>query len=167
MFTAITQTQFPATTLVETGEHVPTTSPHEVMMIGTLDHGGLFSIQLEGAQAHRTGLQIVVTGIEGVLRITNELAFQNEDDNTVEGMTGDASTFTPLPIPDQYETLAKSDLDVSSQDAAYLYSAYARDRETGSSEASNFYDAVRLHQMIDRVTASSHTFFSRQDTPND
>jgi len=166
-FTAIAQNQFLAITLAETGAQVPVTSPHEVMVIGTLEQGGLFSIQLEGAQAHKTGLQIMATGTEGVLRITNARAFQNKDDNTVEGMTGDASTFTPLPIPDQYETLGKSDLDVSSQDAAYLYAAYARDRATGSSEASNFYDAVRLHQMIDRVTASSHTFFNRQDTPND
>lgn len=107
----------------------------------------------------------IPAGTEGVVRITNERAFQNKDDNTLEGVNGDASTFTPLPISDQYETLAKSDLDVSSQDTAYLYSAYARERATGSREASDVHHAVRLHQMIDLVSASSSAFFSRQDTP--
>ena len=51
--TAIAQNQFPATTIAETGEQVPNTSAHEVVVIGTLKQDGLFSIQLEGAQATR------------------------------------------------------------------------------------------------------------------
>jgi hypothetical protein len=49
---------------------------------------------------------------------------------------------------------------VSSFDTAYLYAAYARDRVNGTTEASNFHDAVALHQMIDQVTESSNAFFS-------
>jgi hypothetical protein len=75
-------------------------------------------------------------------------------------MKGDATTFTPLPIPEDYATLGTSDLDVSSQDAAYLYSAYARDRVNGTTEASNFHDAVALHRMIDQTTEASGAFFS-------
>lgn len=85
-------------------------------------------------------------------------AFQNKDDNAIAGMTGNATEFTPLPIPDSYESLERSGLDVSSQDTAYLYSAYARDRATGSTTAANFHDAVTLHHMIDRVTATSTAF---------
>jgi predicted dehydrogenase len=157
-FTAITQNHFPTTTITETGERVPTTSAHEVMVIGTLTGSGLFSIQLEGAQAHRTGLQIIITGTDGVLRITNSRAFQNKNDNAIEGMRGDVDTFTPMLIPAEYSTLPPSDLDVSGQDTRYLYSAYARDRRDGTTEASNFYDAVFLHRMIDQVTASSVAF---------
>jgi hypothetical protein len=51
---------------------------------GTLEYGGLFSMQVEGAQKHRTGLHIEISGTEGVLRITNSLAFQNKDDNAIE-----------------------------------------------------------------------------------
>jgi predicted dehydrogenase len=160
-FTAITQNQFPATTIEETGEQVPNSSAHEVVMIGTLQRDGLFSIQLEGAQAHKTGLQIDITGTDGVLRITNPRAFQNKHDNALEGMRDGATTFAPLPIPDQYAALgSRAGLDVSSLDTAYLYSAYARDRVNGTTEASNFHDAVTLHQMIDQVTESSTMFFS-------
>jgi len=166
-FVAITQNQFPTTAIVETGEQVPNSSADEVVVIGALQQTGLFAIQIEGAQTHRTGLQIDITGTDGVLRITNPRAFQNKQDNTLEGMRDGATTFAPLPVPDEYAPLGSPDLDVSSLDTAYLYAAYARDRATGTSDASNFHDAVRLHQMIDRVIATSHTFFSDKDTPND
>ena len=140
--TAVIETQFPFFTVLETGEQVPNANPNEVMVIGTLENGGSFSMQVEGAQKRRTGLQIDISGTEGVLRVTNPLAFQNKDDNAIEGMNGDARTFAPLPIPEQYKPLAKSGLDVSAQDLAYLYAAYSTDKVNGTSEASKLRDAV-------------------------
>lgn len=157
--TAVVETQFPFFTVVETGEQVPNANPNEVMVIGALEDGGLFSMQVEGAQKHRTGLQIDISGTEGVLRITNPLAFQNKDDNAIEGMNGETRIFSSLPIPEQYQPLAKSGLDVSAQDLAYLYSAYASDKKKGTSEASNFRDAVRQHQLIDQIYQTSAEFF--------
>jgi predicted dehydrogenase len=117
--TAVVENQFPSVTIEETGEEVPYASPNEVMVIGTLEGGGLFCVQLEGAQRHRTGLQIDIAGTDGVLRITNPRGFENEDDNTITGMADGAETFIPLPLPAGYETLAKTHLDASVQDVAY------------------------------------------------
>ena len=161
--TAVTETQFPTVTLQETGEKVPYASPNEVMVIGTLNGGGLFSVQLEGAQRHRTGLQIDITGTDGVLRITNPRGFENTDDNTVTGMAEGAASFSPLPVPAEYETLAKTHLDASVQDVAYLYSAYARDRQNGTAEASDFKDAVQMHHLIDQISSSSDEFHRRDN----
>ena len=47
--TAVIETQFPFFTVGETGEKIPNTNPNEVMVIGTLEGGGLFSMQVEGA----------------------------------------------------------------------------------------------------------------------
>ena len=74
-------------------------------------------------------------------------------------MNGGARTFSPLHIPGKYESLAKSGLDVSVQDLAYLYAAYARDKVNGTSEASNFRDAVRQHHLIDEIYRTSADFF--------
>jgi predicted dehydrogenase len=156
--TAVIETQFPFFTVMETGEQIPNTNPNEVMVIGTLEGGGLFSMQVEGAQTQRTGLQIDISGTKGVLRIRNPLAFQNKYDNAIEGMHGDATTFSPLPIPDEYDFLAKSGLDVSAQDLAYLYAAFASDKKDGTSEASNFRDAVRQHHLIDEMCRTSADF---------
>ena len=118
-------------------------------------------MQLKGAQRHRTGLQIAITGTDGVLRITNGRSFENKDDNTVTGMADGAETFTPLPAPAKYQALAKTHLDASVQDVAYLYAAYARDRQNRTSEASDFKDAVRMHHMIDQISSSSNEFLGR------
>ncbi|MBI2802693.1 MAG: Gfo/Idh/MocA family oxidoreductase [Gammaproteobacteria bacterium] len=157
--TAIVKNQYPVITIPETGEKVPTVRPDAVMAIGTLENGSLFSIQIEGAQRHRTGLQIDITGTEGVLRITNARAFENKDDNIVEGVNGDGDTLSPLPVPAEYRPLVNSGLDVSQQDVAYLYSAYARDRNNGTSEASNFKDAVKEHRVIDQMFQTSEAVF--------
>jgi predicted dehydrogenase len=157
--TAVVETQFPFFTVAETAEQIPNTNPNEVMVIGTLEGAGLFSVQIEGAQQHRTGLQIDITGTEGVLRITNLLAFENKEDNHVEGMNGEESSLAPLPVPPAYHSLAVSHLDASAQDVAYLYAAYARDRKNGTSEASNFGDGVRQHHLIDQIVQTSETFF--------
>ena len=157
--TAVIETQFPFFTILETGEQIPNTNPNEVMVIGTLESGGLLSMQVEGAQEHLTGLQINISGTEGVLRITNPLAFQNKNDNAIEGMNGEARIFSPLPIPGRYDFLPKSGLDASAQDMAYLYAAYASDKKNGTSEASNFHDAVRQHHLIDQIVQTSEAFF--------
>jgi predicted dehydrogenase len=156
--TAVVETQFPFFTVAETGEHIPNTNPNAAMVIGTLEDGGLFSIQIEGGQQHRTGLQIDITGSEGVLRITNQRAFENKDDNHVEGMNGEESSLAPLRVPSEYHSLAVSHLDASAQDVAYLYAAYARDSKNGTSESSNFGDAVRQHHLIDQIVQTSETF---------
>lgn len=157
---AVSVNQFPVTTIAETGEKVPYSSPNEVMVIGTLAGGGLFSVQLEGGQKHRTGLQIDITGTEGVLRITNARGFENKDDNAIAVMRNGVEAFENLPVPAEYASLPVSHLDASSQDVAYLYAAYARDKATGSNKATTFDDALRQHQLIDQITASSAQFFS-------
>ncbi|MFM0395100.1 Gfo/Idh/MocA family protein [Paraburkholderia phytofirmans] len=157
--TAAMENQFPLTTIAETGEKIGYTSPNEVMVIGTLPGGGLFSVQLEGGQVHRTGLQIDITGTEGALRITNARGFQNTEDNEIAGMNKDGDTFVALPIPARYASLPVSHLDASAQDVAYLYAAYARDKETGSADATSFEDALRQHRLIDQIAQTSESFF--------
>jgi predicted dehydrogenase len=60
---AVIKNQFPITTIAETGEKIPYTGPNEVMIIGSLANDALFSVQLEGGQTLRTGLQIDITGM--------------------------------------------------------------------------------------------------------
>ena len=155
---AITSTQFPVTTIAETGEQISYSSPNEVMVIGKLSGNALFSIQFEGGQAHRTGLQIDITGTEGVLRVTNPHAFQNEADHTIEGMQHGAAKFSVLPVPPSYTYLPITDLDASAVDVAYLYSTYAQDKANGTTLVTDFNDAVRQHRIIDQIVRSSAKF---------
>ena len=129
------------------------------MVIGTLEEGGLFAVQIEGAQKHRTGLHIEITGTEGILRVTNLLAFLNKEDNLVEGVNGQGVALSPLPVPAKHHSFAAAHLDASAQDMVYLYWAYARDRKNGTWEASNFKDALKQHQLINQIVQTSENFF--------
>lgn len=161
---AVTENQIPVVTLIGTGEQVPYPVPTEAMLIGTLARGGLFSIQLEGGQGTRkTGLQIVITGTKGALRITNPRGFENTEDNAVERMVGEATSFSRLEVPAEYVSLPKNHLDASVQDVAYLYDAYANDVANGTSTVSTFTDAVNLHRLLDQVTRASEEFFDHPE----
>lgn len=158
---AVVQNKIPTVRIIETGELCPYQNPTEVMVIGTLEAGGLFSIQLQGGQERRTGLQIDIFGTEGALRITNAHAYKNKEDNTVHAMTGACEIFQPLPVPAQYRYLDGSDLDASVLSVAYLYLAYAADKLNRTSTASNFGDAIRQHHLIDQIIDSSKAFSQR------
>jgi predicted dehydrogenase len=93
------------------------------------------------------------------LRVTNQRAFENTEDNTVHGVNSAGSDLSPLPVPEEYRTLPTS-LDASVEDLAYLYAAFARDRANGTSQACTFEDAVRQHKLIDQIVRSSEEFFS-------
>ena len=47
------------------------------------------------------------------------------------------------------------------QDVAHLYAAYARDLQDGTSEVTDFRDAVRMHRLIDRITTTASDFESQ------
>ncbi|MFG3029175.1 Gfo/Idh/MocA family protein [Streptomyces sp. NPDC048253] len=156
--TALVETQFSELTVEETGKTVTSAKPDAVMAIGTLENGGLFSVQLEGGQKFPTGLQIDITGTEGVLRLTNDRAFENTEDNTLHGVNGDSSpgsALAVLPVPEEYRSLPDASLDESVQDLAHLYAAFARDKANGTTEATTFAEAVNQHHLIDRIQESS------------
>jgi predicted dehydrogenase len=47
--------------------------------------------------------------------------------------------------------------DASVLDLAYLYAAYANDRQKGTRVAPTFADAVKMHRPIDLISAASST----------
>ncbi len=154
---ALVTPQFDKITLIETGESFPNKTPDQVLAIGTLAQGGVFTIQIEGGKRNNSGLQIDITGMEGDLKISNPLSFTNPDDNTVEGSQGDNEPLKILPIPDRYHGLPASKLDASVLDLAYLYDAFAKSGVDGAYRAPDFVDAVKLHKLIDLISRASET----------
>jgi predicted dehydrogenase len=154
---SIVETQFPELTLTATGQSFPNQTPDSVMAIGTLKSGALFEIQIEGGKLNQYGLQIDITGTSGDLKITNSRSFVTKQDNVIEGAQGEGGGWQVLPTPARYRKIPESDLDVSVQDLAQLYAAFARDRATGTASARNFADAVAMHRIIDSIDSASTT----------
>ena len=154
---AVVRNQFPTLTLIETGETFANTTPDEVAIVGTLAGGAVFLAQIEGGKRNNSGLQIDITGTAGDLKISNPDSFGNKADNLVEGSQADGDRLHRLPVPAPYRTLPPSPLDASVLDLAYLYDAHARDRATGTTLASNFRDAVRIHRLLDAIVEASES----------
>lgn len=153
---AIVATQFPELTLSDTGQSFPNDTPDGVVAIGTLENGALFSIQIEGGKQHNSGLQIDITGTDGDLKISNEKSFGTLTDNLLEGAQQEQSPWAQLAIPDRYQRIPPSTLDVSVQDLAQLYAAFARDRITDTTSAPGFKEAVSMHHLIDTINDASY-----------
>jgi predicted dehydrogenase len=162
---SIVATQFPELTLSRTGQSFPNETPDCVLVIGTLKNGALFEVQIEGGKLHQSGLQIDITGTSGDLRITNTRSFGTKQDNLIEGSQGDSGDWHVLPTPDRHHTIPDSSLDVSVQDLAQLYAAFAADRASGTSHARSFSDAVAMHRIIDAINNASslHRTVSMED----
>jgi predicted dehydrogenase len=164
---SIVATQFPELTLSRTGQSFPNETPDCVMVIGTLKNGALFEVQIEGGKLHQSGLEIDITGTSGDLRITNTRSFGTKQDNLIEGSQGDGGEWHVLATPERYHTMPDSALDVSVQDLAQLYAAFAKDRASGSSHTRSFSNAVAMHRIIDAINRASslHHTVSMEDQP--
>jgi predicted dehydrogenase len=154
---AVVTPQFENITLIETGETFPNQTPDQVLAMGTLARGGVFTIQIEGGKRNNSGLQIDITGMEGDLKISNPLSFTNRDDNKVEGSQGNGEELKVLPVPASYRVLPESKLDASVLDLAYLYAAFEKGHLEPAYRAPDFADAVKLHKLIDVISKASDT----------
>jgi predicted dehydrogenase len=153
---AVVATQFPTLTLTASGQSFPNETPDGVVAIGRLEDDALFSIQIEGGKRNNAGLQIDITGTEGDLQIWNTKSFGNVEDNILRApaeIEVRSRRFRSRPAIRE----SASTLDVSVQDLAHLYAAYASDRLTGTQEAPNFREGVRTHQMLDATIRASAT----------
>ena len=153
---ALTANQIRQVTIVDTGETMPRTNPDQVFVTGTFANGAVLSVQLEAGKRNNAGVQIDLTGTEGDMRITNATSF-GESANLIEGARGDGQPLRVLPVPDQYNWLPEHTLGASVAELAHLYAAYARDVREGTQLAPTFCDAVRMHDVIDRIIASDRT----------
>lgn len=119
-----------------------------------------FQIQLEGGKHHAYGLEIDITGMDGDLRVRNDKAFTTEHENVIEvGKAGQLS-WAEMPVPNSYRKIPESSLDVSVQDLAHLYRAFAQGKTSQVTSAPDFSDALTLHRIIDAIEQSSKSGIS-------
>jgi predicted dehydrogenase len=155
--TAVIENQFPVITVEETGQNLAYEAPDAAMAIGSLEGGGLVNITFVGGTPHDPTTQIYITGTDGALKLTNP--YGNAADFVLDGAHGDQTELTRLPTPADYQLDPSPSLDASVQDLAVLYDAYARDKDSGTSEATTFTDAVAMHRTLDQIEQTSKRFF--------
>lgn len=152
---ALTVNQFKEVTLIETGAVLPHTLADQVVVSGSFANGAVLTAHLEAGKRNNFGWQLDLTGSAGDLKISNDTSFGNAF-NTIEGAQGDAQPMRVLPVPEMYDWLPASDLGGSQLELTNLYTAYARDVRDGTHLAPTFADALVMHDLIDKIEASSY-----------
>jgi hypothetical protein len=74
-------------------------------------------------------------------------------------MRGGEDGFAPSTGAARYQPLADAGRDVSQQDVAYFYRAYAQDLANGTSHAASFADVVRQYRIFDGMFRASAAVF--------
>ncbi|QSQ18901.1 Gfo/Idh/MocA family oxidoreductase [Pyxidicoccus parkwayensis] len=146
---AVVARQFEHTTVIETGERLPVTSPDQVLIHGTLTSGAVASVHIESGKRSGGDIRLTFTGTEGDLVLDAGLA--------VSGTRGEGSALEPLPTPEKYLWLPRTGLGPEALDIGHLYVALARDWAEGTRLAPTFHDALALHRLLDTLVESSTT----------
>jgi predicted dehydrogenase len=150
---ALLVNQWPEVTIVETGETIATDVPDQLMLFGLLAGGALMSVHIEGGKHHGTGVQIVVTGDDGDLTITNPSAFGNADEHyEITGAKRDESTMDVLPVPVSYALAPLAELPTFVQQLAELFEVHARDIANETYTVTTFEDALYMANETYTVT---------------
>ena len=153
---ALAVNQFKQVTLIESGEVLPHTLADQVVVSGSFANGAVLTAHLEAGKRNNFGWQLDLTGSTGDLKISNHTSFGNAF-NVIEGAQGDAQPLRALPVPDMYNWLPASDLGGSQLELTNLYAAYARDLRDGTRLAPTFADAMVMHDLLDKIEASSRS----------
>lgn len=159
-FSARLITQFKQVRIIETGELIPTDAPNELLLNGLLSDGAALSVHVEGGKRNGYGMELVITGTEGDLRVSNAVPFHNQDDSRIEGAQGSGKTLEHLPVPSEYHWLPASPLPASALELANVYAAHLLDLKDQGGRSPTFLDAVNLHRLMDAIARKDRCFVS-------
>ncbi|MBJ6761276.1 Gfo/Idh/MocA family oxidoreductase [Myxococcaceae bacterium JPH2] len=148
-FSAVVARQFDHTTIIETGEVLPVSTPDQVLLSGTLRNGAVLSAHFEAGKRNGGSIRWTLTGTEGDLVVT--------DDYQLLAARGDGQALEPLPIPERYSWLPLGALDPEAHRMAHVYAGFARDLAEGTRTAPDFTDAVNRYRLLDAIQRSSDT----------
>lgn len=135
--------------VTDTGTTIPTTTPDQVLVQGTLDSGAAFSIHYRGGMSRGTNLLWEINGTGGDILVTAASGHAQLEQLTVTGANGDATAMTALmPPPGSYEGWPDNAV---ARNVARMYALIAGDIRHGTRSAPHFRDAVALHETLDAI----------------
>lgn len=158
--TAILANRRKTAVVTDTGETLPMTAWDQVIIGGVLPGGAPLSLHYRGGNARDDlGLLWEINGTEGDLRLTASNGHAQQAAFTLSGARGKGEDFAPIPLPAADEWTEGPVLG----NVCRTYGLMSDDIRKGTRTASDFCDAVRVHQIIDAVERASE---SRQRTRN-
>lgn len=139
------------TTVIETGETIPMTTPDQVALVARTRKGAVLSAHYRGGMDAGTGLLWEIHGTGGTLRVTGPGGHAQLVDLALEGTDDPRAPLKPLTVPESYyHTELRQGVALN---VAEMYHRFARDLREGSRSCPDFDHGVIRHEMLDAIEA--------------
>jgi predicted dehydrogenase len=152
------------TTIIETGQVIPVTSPDQVVVAGRLDNDAVLSVSMQGGAAPGgPGFEVRVVGTEATLTIRPAGpggGIHITDWAISIARAGGSSE--DLPVPGRLSAVAGTAPAGPPRNVAVLYRELGRAIAGGEPATPDFDAAVRQHRLLDAIQRASDTG-QRQD----
>jgi len=152
------------TTIIETGQIVPVTSPDQVVLAGQLDNGAAASVAVQGGSASVTpGFELRIVGTEATLVVRPATPGGIHITDWAVSVARPDGSVADLPVPSRFSPVPEAVPAGPPKNVAVLYREFARAIGDGQPAAPDFGTAVQYHQLLEHIQRASDTG-SRQDT---
>jgi predicted dehydrogenase len=161
LVSAIVKASRDSTTLVETGETIPLSSPDQVAIIGTMENGGVASLHVKAGTPNALGCRMEINGTKGDMILEpppGEPAVgihrANLDVRIARGIGG---TYEAVPVPQSYFLVPPAAFSNPAYNVAQLYRRFAQAFAAGASPEPNFATAAKRRLALDAIQKASDT----------
>jgi len=154
--TSIVHTTRPELKAFGTGAPVARTSADEIVVAGVLDSGAVGSVRLTGASSPGIGVRLEIHGDAGDLVVTGGAGGRGiqMSDLTLHRSV-ELAVLEPVEVPARYFLTPATLRTNPPQNVGEAYLHLKKAIESGGRASPDFADAVRLHELLDRVEAGA------------
>jgi predicted dehydrogenase len=139
----------------DTGALLPQTAHDQLAVTGVLESGAVASVHFRGGASRGTNLLWEINGTDGDLVVTGDSGHLQLGQVTLRGARGGEKELADLPVPARYTEGLQ--LAGPAAGVEQLYRLLLADLRTGTRSVPDFADAVRHHQLLDRITRAAET----------
>jgi predicted dehydrogenase len=155
---ALVTTRVPRWFETDTGKHVDTTAPDNIMIQGRLENGAVISANVGVQPYHGTGYRFEIYGTDGTLAMIGGGEAGQEANRKIVGGHKDDKELKELPVPDRLKWVPEEVRKVGrAYDVGQMWANFAKAIRTGKGVEPDFDHAVRRHRMLDAVVRASET----------
>ncbi len=150
---AVVSTQVNRWYETDTEQYVAVTAPDNILVSGRLKSGAVASAHVANNPWAGSGYRMEIYGSAGTLTASSEES-PNHDGVRVQGVRG-ANQLEDLPVPPRYTYVLEGMPRGTPYNVGQMYYQFGRSIRAGEDGQPDFAEAVRLHQLIDRIQEAS------------
>jgi predicted dehydrogenase len=146
------------TTVIETGQTIPVTSPDQVLVAGWLASGAVASVVVQGGSAPVTpAFEVRIVGTEATVVVRPAAPGGLHISDWSVSISKPDGAPADLPVPEQYSPVPASVPAGPPKNVAILYREFARAITGGRPAVPDFRTAVGFHRLIGQIQRTSDT----------